>query len=212
MSEHETVEALDEQRHQPPRPCRQGRSADRRCSVPRRAGRSHGARRRHRDQGQGRRGHPRRHRLVLVGLQEGRRPGSERPQVARCQRDPGLREQRRLETGRRHQRRHRREGQRDRDVRPRRERTQGPALTKAAAKGIEIITVNSGLGAFDSLKTYMVHVGQTEDVAGEGAGKQFNAAGREEPRRRHPRGEQLGPDAARGRRQEDVQRDPPRPW
>ena len=50
-------------------------------------------------------------------------------------------------------------------------------LTKAAAKGIEIITVNSGLGAFDSLKTYMVHVGQTEDVAGEGAGKQFTAAG-----------------------------------
>jgi simple sugar transport system substrate-binding protein len=48
-------------------------------------------------------------------------------------------------------------------------------LSKAAAKGIEIITVNSGLGAFDSLKTYMVHVGQTEDAAGQGAGKQFNA-------------------------------------
>jgi len=50
-------------------------------------------------------------------------------------------------------------------------------LSKAASKGIEIITVNSGLGAFDTLKTYMVHVGQTEDVAGEGAGKQFTAAG-----------------------------------
>src|SRR5262245_33984853 len=50
-------------------------------------------------------------------------------------------------------------------------------LTTAASKGIEIITVNSGLGAFDSLKTYMVHVGQTEDVAGEGAGKQFDAVG-----------------------------------
>ena len=50
-------------------------------------------------------------------------------------------------------------------------------LTKASQKGIEIITVNSGLGAFDSLPTYMVHVGQTEDVAGQGAGKQFNAAG-----------------------------------
>jgi simple sugar transport system substrate-binding protein len=50
-------------------------------------------------------------------------------------------------------------------------------LTTAASKGIEIITVNSGLGAFDSLKTYMVHVGQTEDVAGQGAGKQFNAVG-----------------------------------
>jgi len=51
------------------------------------------------------------------------------------------------------------------------------ALTKAAGRGIEIITVNSGLGAFDTLKTYEVHVGQTEDVAGQGAGKQFKAAG-----------------------------------
>jgi simple sugar transport system substrate-binding protein len=50
-------------------------------------------------------------------------------------------------------------------------------LRKASAKGIEIITVNSGLGAFDSLPTYEVHVGQTEDVAGKGAGKQFKAAG-----------------------------------
>jgi simple sugar transport system substrate-binding protein len=51
------------------------------------------------------------------------------------------------------------------------------ALTKASKKGIEIITVNSGLGSFDSLPTYEVHVGQTEDVAGQGAGKQFKAAG-----------------------------------
>jgi simple sugar transport system substrate-binding protein len=50
-------------------------------------------------------------------------------------------------------------------------------LRKASNKGIEIITVNSGLGAFDSLPTYMVHVGQTEDVAGQGAGKQFKKVG-----------------------------------
>jgi simple sugar transport system substrate-binding protein len=50
-------------------------------------------------------------------------------------------------------------------------------LTRASNKGIEIITVNSGLGAFDSLPTYEAHVGQTEDVAGMGAGKQFKAAG-----------------------------------
>ena len=50
-------------------------------------------------------------------------------------------------------------------------------LTRASKKGIEIITVNSGLGAFDSLPTYEVHVGQTEEVAGEGAGKQFKKAG-----------------------------------
>ncbi len=50
-------------------------------------------------------------------------------------------------------------------------------LTNASKKGIEIITVNSGLGAFDTLPTYEVHVGQTEDVAGQGAGKQFKLAG-----------------------------------
>jgi simple sugar transport system substrate-binding protein len=50
-------------------------------------------------------------------------------------------------------------------------------LKRAASKGIEIITVNSGLGAFDSLPTYMVHIGQTEELAGEGAGKQFKKVG-----------------------------------
>jgi simple sugar transport system substrate-binding protein len=52
----------------------------------------------------------------------------------------------------------------------------GP-LTNASKKGIEIITVNSGLGAFDTLPTYEVHIGQTEDIAGQGAGKQFKAVG-----------------------------------
>ena len=51
------------------------------------------------------------------------------------------------------------------------------SLTRAAGKGIVVITVNSGLGAFDTLSTYMVHVGQTEDIAGQGAGKQFKKAG-----------------------------------
>ena len=51
------------------------------------------------------------------------------------------------------------------------------SLQRASSKNIEIITVNSGLGAFDSLPHYMVHVGQTEDVAGQGAGKQFKSAG-----------------------------------
>src|SRR3989442_4043334 len=50
-------------------------------------------------------------------------------------------------------------------------------LRKASSKGIEIITVNSGLGDFDSLPTYMVHIGQTEDIAGQGAGKQFKKVG-----------------------------------
>ena len=97
--------------------------------------------------------------------------------VARRQRNTGLREQRRVEAGGRAERRDRRQGECDRDLRARRERTQGSARRGPPRKGIEIITVNSGLGAFDALKTYMVHVGQTEDVAGQGAGKQFTAAG-----------------------------------
>jgi simple sugar transport system substrate-binding protein len=50
-------------------------------------------------------------------------------------------------------------------------------LAKASAKGITIITVNSGEGAFDSLSSFDTHVGQDEGIAGEGAGKQFTAAG-----------------------------------
>jgi simple sugar transport system substrate-binding protein len=58
------------------------------------------------------------------------------------------------------------------------------SLVSASGKGIEIITVNSGLGAFDgspgsvaSLATYETHVGQTEEIAGEGAGRAFTLAG-----------------------------------
>ena len=51
------------------------------------------------------------------------------------------------------------------------------SLTRASRRGIHIITVNSGLGAFDTLPNYGVHVGQTEDLAGQGAGKQFKKAG-----------------------------------
>jgi len=50
-------------------------------------------------------------------------------------------------------------------------------LGKAASKGIEIITVNSGLGAFDALPTYEVHVGRPEEDAAQGAGTQFRKAG-----------------------------------
>jgi simple sugar transport system substrate-binding protein len=50
-------------------------------------------------------------------------------------------------------------------------------LRKAAARGIRVITVNSGLGAFASLSTYLVHIGQTEDIAGQGAGREFKKAG-----------------------------------
>src|SRR5207244_11504714 len=49
------------------------------------------------------------------------------------------------------------------------------ALTKASQKGIEIITANSGLGAFHKLPTYMRHLGQAEAIASPGADKQIAA-------------------------------------
>src|SRR6266508_2826855 len=76
-------------------------------------------------------------------------------------------------------------------------------LSKASKKGIEVITVNSGLGAFDSLSTYEVHVGQTEDIAGQGA----DDPGRQEG---HPGDEGQGQSGLR-RRQEARLVPRPRP-
>jgi len=50
------------------------------------------------------------------------------------------------------------------------------SLKKAADAGIPIITLNSGADDFQSLGAY-THVGQTEEIAGEGAGARFKDAG-----------------------------------
>jgi len=50
------------------------------------------------------------------------------------------------------------------------------AVVKAVAAGIPVITINSGVDVYKELGA-MTHVGQTEFVAGQGAGEQFNAAG-----------------------------------
>jgi simple sugar transport system substrate-binding protein len=49
------------------------------------------------------------------------------------------------------------------------------SLNKATRAGIPIVTLNSGSDVFKSLGAF-THVGQTETVAGRGAGTQFNAA------------------------------------
>lgn len=51
----------------------------------------------------------------------------------------------------------------------------GP-LQAAVAAGIPVITLNSGSNDYQEIGA-LTHVGQTEDVAGNGAGEQFNAAG-----------------------------------
>ncbi len=52
----------------------------------------------------------------------------------------------------------------------------GPAVKAAVDAGIPVITLNSGVNQFKELGA-MTHVGQTEIVAGEGAGERFNALG-----------------------------------
>jgi simple sugar transport system substrate-binding protein len=50
------------------------------------------------------------------------------------------------------------------------------SLAKAKAAGIPIITLNSGADQFQALGA-ITHVGQTEEIAGEAAGKKLKAAG-----------------------------------
>jgi simple sugar transport system substrate-binding protein len=50
------------------------------------------------------------------------------------------------------------------------------AVKKATDAGIPVITVNSGAGVYKELGA-LAHVGQTERVAGQGAGEQFTKAG-----------------------------------
>jgi simple sugar transport system substrate-binding protein len=50
------------------------------------------------------------------------------------------------------------------------------AIKKAVDAGIPVITINSGVDVYKELGA-LTHVGQTELVAGQGAGERFNAAG-----------------------------------
>jgi len=50
------------------------------------------------------------------------------------------------------------------------------AVNKAVNAGIPVITINSGLDVYKELGA-LTHIGQTEFVAGQGAGEQFSAAG-----------------------------------
>jgi simple sugar transport system substrate-binding protein len=52
----------------------------------------------------------------------------------------------------------------------------GPALEKAVADGIPVYTLNSGVNQYKDLGA-VTHIGQTETVAGEGAGERFNDLG-----------------------------------
>ena len=90
----------------------------------------------------------------------------------------GLREQRRAEAGRRDQRRNRQRGAKVIATSVPDASALRDPLKKASSKGIEIITVNSGLGAFDSLPNYDGPCRtRRRGIAGQGAGKQFKKAG-----------------------------------
>ena len=51
-----------------------------------------------------------------------------------------------------------------------------PSATAATSSGIPLVTLNSGVGQYKELGA-ITHVGQTEIVAGNGAGERFNALG-----------------------------------
>ena len=51
-----------------------------------------------------------------------------------------------------------------------------PALQKATEAGIPVYTLNSGVNQYEEIGA-VTHIGQTETVAGEGAGKRFNDLG-----------------------------------
>ncbi len=171
-----------------------------RCSArPPRVRRHRQVERRH----QGRDRHARRHRLVLVRLQEGRRPGGEghegprRSASRRCTRTTTSRS--------------RSPGSTPRSPAgakviatsvPDASALKDP-LAKAAAKGIVIITVNSGLGAFDDLADLRGARRPDGGHRGPGRRQAVQEGGRQEGADRDPRGQQLGPAAARRRRQED---------
>ena len=53
---------------------------------------------------------------------------------------------------------------------------EGPAIKRAIAAGVPVITINSGSGEFASVGA-LTHVGQDEGIAGEGAGTKFKEAG-----------------------------------
>lgn len=50
------------------------------------------------------------------------------------------------------------------------------AISRAVDAGIPVITINSGVDVYKELGA-LTHIGQTEFVAGQGAGEQFNAVG-----------------------------------
>ena len=81
------------------------------------------------------------------------------------------------QAGRRHQRGDRQPRARDRDLGARRERAQGLAHDGVEAGHRDHHGQLRASAPSTRFPHYMVHVGQTEDVAGEGAGKQFKSAG-----------------------------------
>ena len=81
----------------------------------------------------------------------------------------------------------------------------GDALQKARDAGIPIITLNSGAEQFAELGA-ITHVGQTETVAGQGAGAKLKEAGVTKLPLRHPRAVQHRPRPALRRGQRGLRR------
>ena len=120
-----------------------------------------------------RHGHPRRRRLVLGRRQEGRRGRRQADgrdaEVLRVQQRPA-------EAGAADRRRGHREGRRPRRLGAEPGRAQGLAA-KAADAGHPDHHAELGRGRLRRASARITHVGQTEEIAGEGAGAKFKEAG-----------------------------------
>ena len=79
------------------------------------------------------------------------------------------------------------------------------AVRQAVDAGIPVITLNSGLDSYQQLGA-LTHVGQTEGMAGEAAGRALKENGRQEAAVRHPRAGQHRPQRPLRRRQEGLRR------
>ena len=79
------------------------------------------------------------------------------------------------------------------------------ALQQAVDAGIPVITLNSGADHSSELGA-ITHVGQTEEIAGEGAGEQLKEAGAHEAAVRDPRAVEHRPQPALRGRQEGLRR------
>ncbi len=136
--------------------------------------------------------------VAKKGAEQAAKDHGRHAQVLRVQQRP--REAGAADRGRGHRGR-----RRPRRLGPEPGRDQATRVKTAVDAGIPVITLNSGAEESASLGA-ITHVGQTETIAGEGAGAKLKEAGATKMHLRHPRAGQHRPQPALRGRQEGLRR------